>query len=176
MLERPHSSTTCCLLPHWFNKKKWVFSHQKHANSCMDFTPEASTNLRSTGGPPNGRAVIFRHGLFPNQNGPFGTPPRGWLHFQVARNLWVFFRVKAEGKVLGCSWKLVNLVGKLVHFTYLMGRIQPTYIGVKLSIDRKYQQDIPISLNWPAGIGERLWKNTKKVSTLKKGRYEICMV
>ena len=57
-----------------------------------------------------------------------------------------------------------------------MGRIQPTYIGVKLSIDPKYQQDIPVSLNWPAGIGERLWKNTTKVSTLKKGRYEICMV
>ena len=119
--------------------------------------------------------MIFRHGLFPNQNGPFGTPPWGFALSKLQKPV-SFFRVKAEGKVLGCSWKLVNLVGKLVDFTYLMGRIQPTYIGVKLSIDPKYQQDIPVSLNWPAGIGERLWKNTTKVSTLKKGRYEICMV
>ena len=36
------------------------------------------------------------------------------------------------------------IVSKLVYFTYLGDDLQPTCIGVRTSIDPKYQQDIPV--------------------------------
>ena len=52
--------------------------------------------------------------------------------------------VKIQG-VLGCPWTMeVILTSKLVYFTYLWDVRQLTYIGMKQSIDPKYQQDIPV--------------------------------
>ena len=48
---------------------------------------------------------------------------------------------KNPGCVLGCPWKLLTIVSKLVE---ILRDLQPTYIG-GYNLFTKYQQDIPVS-------------------------------
>ena len=49
---------------------------------------------------------------------------------------------------LGCLWKLVTIVSRLVYNLFT-GRNQPTYIGVRTSIDPKKYGSIPVSKTKP---------------------------
>ncbi len=60
--------------------------------------------------------------------------------------------INGQKKYMACQWGcnptrvsmevIVTSDRKLVYFTYLGDLQYPTYIGVKYSIDPKYQQDI----------------------------------
>ncbi len=128
------------------NNERWRFTSPCSAFSCSEKGPEKNmachhTQLRES----LARTVI----------------PSGKLTHRHEKSPSFLVNTRVSMAVIGSR----TLVSWVISPTY-PGRIQPTFIGVKESIDPKYRQDIPVPLKF-------WWISSQRTVSLKEWRVRV---